>query len=526
MRKTEETSGLKNNICLFQNDAEVAKIIKNLALEYGFPRVKRVLTLYFNNEIRLRCDENYLYFGRLVCVKSIEIWKEVKINSKFLGTMLDILFEAGLTKAAISNVIQMTFCNFPEFKIIYLNETLISEHQFEIKCSEKFKPKSKTLQTILKNKLNEIELNNYTSAIVKQDIKDDIGVLNQKIIDYCKQTNLSLTNTSTTSYFHQMSSASNDYGELSSLYDQITGINMLCSIPAPVIYKTNLPSASIIIPAFNVSSSIIKTLISIDRQVPKDIQLEVIIVDDGSEKPVADFIKRANIKLNYEPIIIRKEKNSGISQTRNIGATVAKNEILFFIDGDIILTPNYLYEHLLRHKLINKSIQVSFKENVEDEDKRISLNQIKLGVPAPNYKNDLRITKYIDNDTMGYYLNNYLTDGGIFSILSDTNYFRSLSYGRRIGNFDLPSMVIGHNLSMPKELFNITGGFDNNIIGYGLEDALIGIKAICYGAFVVPTLSCGVYHINHPIRRGDGDKIRKEFEKNSEIIANFLSSQE
>ena len=87
-------------------------------------------------------------------------------------------------------------------------------------------------------------------------------------------------------------------------------------------------------------------------------------------------------------------------------------------------------------------------------------------------------------------------------------------------------MVIGHNLSIPSNLFHKIGGFDNNMKGYGLEDTFLGIVAIAAGAFVIPVLSCGVYHIDHPTRRGGADVLRQEFGVNSKIIDDFLSKTE
>jgi len=83
MRYDASKSDLINNICLFQDDAEVNQLIRDLSNELGFPRVKRVLTLYFENEIRLRCDENNLFLGRRISVKTTETWREAKFKSKF-----------------------------------------------------------------------------------------------------------------------------------------------------------------------------------------------------------------------------------------------------------------------------------------------------------------------------------------------------------------------------------------------------------------------------------------------------------
>lgn len=521
----QKTSQQQNNICLFENYDQIKKLIRNLAVEFGFPRVRRVLALYFDNGIRLRCDENNLYIGQRIKAKANETYREAKMKSRYLGLVINILSAAGLKNAAISNVVEMTFVEREDMRVTYLSDTLISEHQFEIVAAEDTKFESKTLNEILKNKLEYSQLSQRISSINLEQMIDEMGVLNEKIVNYCKQVNLSLNQNINTSFFHQINSVSNDYSGPADIFELITCQKFCSPSQLSQTFCHNLPSVSIIIPAYNLDESIIRTLRSIEKQ-DQGIKYEVIIVDDGSEVPISERIKQIQTDLSFHPVVIRKEQNTGIAQARNIGASVASYDILLFIDGDVVLTPNYLYEHLIRHKLFNKSVLVSFKENVSLADPRISDTVIQKGVCLPNYRNDLRMTKYIDKNTMGYYSSNYIAEGDVFSILSETNYFKTLGYGRRIGNYDLPSMVIGHNFSIPGNLFRAIGGFDNKFIGYGLEDTFIGIKAIAAGAFVVPVLSCGVYHIDHPTRRGNLNKISQEFKENSEIIKEFFSSRE
>ncbi|MFA5828419.1 MAG: glycosyltransferase family 2 protein [Candidatus Shapirobacteria bacterium] len=525
MRTQDGTDQIIRDICPFSDNEQVKGLLKDLASEFGFPRTKRVLTLYFDNDVRLRCDENDVFLGQKIKAKSMETYREAKMKSKYIGLVIGMLSTMGLKKAAISNVIEMTFVDEENFKLVYLGDTLISKHQFEISLLGIAKYKSKVLDKILKNKLGYSDLVEKTANIATEQIIDEMGVLNDKIISFCKETNLSLGQTTNTSYYYQICSVSNDYSGLAEFFKLITGHEICDPNPSPVNFIQRLPSVSVIIPAYNLSESVLKTLKSLERQ-DHEINYEVIIVDDCSKKPITEQLIQVQGELLHRPIIIRKEKNTGSAQARNVGASVASNDILLFVDGDVVLTPNYLYEHLIRHKLFNKSVLVSFKENVNFDDPRISYEAIQQGVLLPNYQNDLRVTKYIDKDTMGYYPSNYMERGDIFSILSETNYFKTLSYGRRIGNYDLPSMVIGHNFSIPNSFFRAIGGFDNKLIGYGLEDTFLGMVAVAAGAFIVPVLACGVYHIDHPTRRGDLNKLRQEFRENSEIIENFLSTSE
>ena len=68
--------------------------------------------------------------------------------------------------------------------------------------------------------------------------------------------------------------------------------------------------------------------------------------------------------------------------------------------------------------------------------------------------------------------------------MSETNLFKNFGYGRTVnGCFDLPSMVVGHNMTMQKEMISSIGSFSNNFSGWGLEDAYFGARVIAEGNF-------------------------------------------
>lgn len=87
---------------------------------------------------------------------------------------------------------------------------------------------------------------------------------------------------------------------------------------------------SIIIPAYNAENSIERCLKSIINQINKN--TEVIIINDGSTDKTDTIIN--NISSNYSNIFYIKQKNSGVSFTRNRGIEIAKGEYIWFIDSD------------------------------------------------------------------------------------------------------------------------------------------------------------------------------------------------
>ena len=94
---------------------------------------------------------------------------------------------------------------------------------------------------------------------------------------------------------------------------------------------------SVIVPVFNRPDEVDELLESLCRQTVKD--FEVIIVEDGSEKPCKDICDKysGTIDLKYFA-----KKNSGPGQSRNYGAERSKGEYLIVLDSDVVLPEGYL----------------------------------------------------------------------------------------------------------------------------------------------------------------------------------------
>lgn len=95
---------------------------------------------------------------------------------------------------------------------------------------------------------------------------------------------------------------------------------------------------SVIIPAYNNPQQVKKLLDSIRPEVVRDPNLEVIVVDDGSR---GDSIRKVVEKSNFATYMKLRE-NRGPSAARNAGAKVARNNILLFLDSDVILNDDTL----------------------------------------------------------------------------------------------------------------------------------------------------------------------------------------
>ena len=94
---------------------------------------------------------------------------------------------------------------------------------------------------------------------------------------------------------------------------------------------------SIIVPVFNRADEVDELLQSLVGQTLKD--FEVVIVEDGSEKPCKDVCDKYAGKIDLKYFM---KKNSGPGQSRNYGAERANGEYLIVLDSDVVLPEGYL----------------------------------------------------------------------------------------------------------------------------------------------------------------------------------------
>lgn len=99
-------------------------------------------------------------------------------------------------------------------------------------------------------------------------------------------------------------------------------------------------TTSIIIPAFNATSTIFKCLKALKKQTIKP--NEVIIVDDGSKDHLQKKINKIKKQLKLRKLIVIKQNHKGVSEARNLGAKKSHEEILVFIDSDCVPNINWL----------------------------------------------------------------------------------------------------------------------------------------------------------------------------------------
>ena len=178
---------------------------------------------------------------------------------------------------------------------------------------------------------------------------------------------------------------------------------------------------SIIVPVYNRPDEVDELLASLCSQTLKD--FEVIIVEDGSQKPCKDVCdKYANIlDLHYY-----FKENSGPGQSRNYGAERANGEWLIVLDSDVVLPKDYL-------------------RNVESGMR----NEDAFGGPDASHPSFTPIQKAIS-----YSMTSFFTTGGIRG-----------GKGKKLDKFFPRS----YNMGIRREVYQELGGFTKMRFGEDID---------------------------------------------------------
>lgn len=122
---------------------------------------------------------------------------------------------------------------------------------------------------------------------------------------------------------------------------------------------------SVIVPVYNVESTLERCVRSIEEQDLSHEEFEVILVNDGSTDNSLDIAN--DLASHYGNIIVISKENGGLSSARNAGMDKATGKFMMFIDSDDYLYPNCL-AYLVKRCIEEKLDVLHFFLNVEEQD--------------------------------------------------------------------------------------------------------------------------------------------------------------
>lgn len=193
------------------------------------------------------------------------------------------------------------------------------------------------------------------------------------------------------------------------------------------------PVISVIVPIYNCEQYIDRLINSILTQNYEN--FELILINDGSTDNSIEKLKKYN---NEEKIKIINKENTGVSDTRNKGLSIAKGDLICFIDSDDYISSNY-FETIIKYFAENSKIELlNFGFYSETENSNLEqINIDKISYKEKFYENKEAIKKdFVDlwDNTMLYniwnkvYLNKIIKENNLE--FSNTNWGEDIIFNR------------------------------------------------------------------------------------------------
>ncbi len=237
------------------------------------------------------------------------------------------------------------------------------------------------------------------------------------------------------------------------------------ALPPPEEFTPALP-VSVIMPCYQTPPAVLaRTLAALAGQTwPRDL-FEVVIVDDGSEPPLAP---PPGAPPNVR--VVRQERRGfGIARARNTGVRAAAHGIILFLDGDSLPEAGWLAAHARWHHAVSDVVTVGFRASVAMEDLEAEAIRGRPGT-----------------------LRELFADRPVDAPWIDGHLLRMADMTTRAA--DLFHVVVGGNFGIGREFYRATGGSDESFMRWGIEDTELAYRAYTRGGLFVPVRSALVWH--------------------------------
>jgi glycosyltransferase involved in cell wall biosynthesis len=205
---------------------------------------------------------------------------------------------------------------------------------------------------------------------------------------------------------------------------------------------------SLVISIYNWPQALNITILSVMNQTIKPD--EIVIADDGSSKETQELIKVWQLKLSI-PVIHSWQEDIGfrLATSRNKAISKSSGDYIIMIDGDLVLHPKFIENHIQHCKKNQFTIGPRVMLNEDYSKKILSESNAEFKVKARNISNN---KKNIVNSTF----------------LSNLFSYKTKSFRQ----------VRACNMACFKSDLIKVNGFNENFIGWGREDTELVVRLL------------------------------------------------
>ncbi len=235
----------------------------------------------------------------------------------------------------------------------------------------------------------------------------------------------------------------------------------------------------VIVSSYQRPDHLMRTLTSIELQQGVEGKFEVVISDDGSEDETAELVQAFSDRVDF-PVTFVTHPHDGfqLARCRNEGAAASQARYILFVDGDCILPPNHLAEHLRRREVgvVMGGDCVRLDEEPSDQVTLETLRQGLFPATPPAEKRRMR------------------------------SQARKAWFYNLIGHATKPKLI-GNNIGIWWDDYQRLNGYDQNFVGWGCEDDDLRLRAHRAGLKVKSILRWTyTYHLWHPTEETQPDE--------------------
>lgn len=251
---------------------------------------------------------------------------------------------------------------------------------------------------------------------------------------------------------------------------------------------------------------------------------ELIIVDDGSDEDARELVGMSPERIRVH----RFESRKGPARARNVGASLAQYEMLFFSDADHIVPPSVLSSHEQRHRacpgdaIVVGAIFGRRTFLIVEPDCRLTHKQRLLDVLRFDSRFD-SVAAAIACGGLVNLTNN--SDHDVWTLAQSLSFTENwlsrwapifIAHGERLeGYLHRWTRVNTGSMSISAKTFRRLGAFDEGL--FSMEDWDLGARAQKSNVEILCAPEAEPYHQIHPV---DSDRWR-----NDEVGAHTLSAK-
>ena len=249
---------------------------------------------------------------------------------------------------------------------------------------------------------------------------------------------------------------------------------------------------SVVVPYYERPGALALTLAGIERQTYPRHLIEVVVVDDGSDPPLAPPETPLDLRVEYQ-----EDLGFGLARARNTGARAATGDILVFLDCDMIPEADWLAAHARWHHAASDVLTMGFRLHVEVDGIDAAAVRTREGALA-NLFEGREVTR-------PEWIEIHMERTG--DLTSD--------------NDDLFRVVTGGNFGISRRFFETVGGFDETFTQWGAEDREFSYRAHAMGSLLVPERKALCWHqggdATHSVE--ERSSLELQFAKMSHLVA-------